>query len=407
MWLLIHKQLSGMVLIGKNSDDANGLLSDLQAELQFNELFKHDFGEQYNHGSWENGNFIIKDDIEFIALGRGQSPRGIRNRQKRPNYCVVDDIDDDEIVENQDRVKKTVRWIKGSLYGALRIKGARFVMVGNRIHKKSILARIVGDIDGKKKNKGVYHSKVYAIVNGKPAWHENYTVAVLQRKFEVMGYYLSQREFFHNPIVEGNIFKEAWIKWDKMPKLSEFDHIIAYFDPSYKAKTTDDFKAIKVWGKKGVYLYHLKAFLKQCSINDSVKWFYDFHESLPEDVICDYYMEEVFLQDLFFDDFDNEGKLRGYILPIRGDKRAKPDKLIRISALSPLWQRGWVIYNEAEKKDADMITGIEQLLALEKGSSVHDDGPDADEGAIWLLQKQGRDEAFTPRIGVRKHKEMW
>ena len=407
LWLHINKQLTGMVLVGKNETDAKGLLSDLQAEFQFNELFKHDFGEQYNLGSWENGNFIIKDNIEFIALGRGQSPRGIRNREKRPNYCVVDDIDDDEIVENPDRVRKVVQWIKGSLYGALRIKGSRFVLVGNRIHKKSILARIVGDIDGKPKNKSVYHSKVYAIENGKPAWYQNFTLADLQKKFERMGYYLSQREYFHNPIVEGNIFKDSWIKWDKIPKLSDFDELIAYFDPSYKSKTSNDYKAIKFWGKKGQYLYLIKVFLRQCSITEAVKWLYDLHESLPEDVICNYFMEDVFLQEMFFDDFDNEGTERGYILPIRGDKRAKPDKLVRISALAPLYSRGFIIYNEAEKKNPDMNVGIEQLLALEKGSSSHDDGPDADEGAIWILQKHARTESFTPSLGVRKHSQMW
>ena len=51
--------------------------------------------------------------------------------------------------------------------------------------------------------------------------------------------------------------------------------------------------------------------------------------------------------------------------------------------------------------DPDMQTGIDQTLALERGSTVHDDAPDADEAAIWFLQKQGRQERFTPRFGHR------
>ena len=46
-----------------------------------------------------------------------------------------------------------------------------------------------------------------------------------------------------------------------------------------------------------------------------------------------------------------------------------------------------------------MQTGIEQTLALERGSRIHDDAPDADEGAIWMLQRNSRQESFQPVFG--------
>ena len=48
-----------------------------------------------------------------------------------------------------------------------------------------------------------------------------------------------------------------------------------------------------------------------------------------------------------------------------------------------------------------MQVGIEQTLALERGSRVHDDAPDADEGAIWLLQRNSRQESVQPIIARR------
>lgn len=90
------------------------------------------------------------------------------------------------------------------------------------------------------------------------------------------------------------------------------------------------------------------------------------------------------------------------------DKRKKPDKLQRIEAVSPLWERGFVYYNEALKGMPDMEVGIEQTLALERGSRVHDDAPDADEGAIWLLQRNARQENFQPVFGKRPTaKNIW
>ena len=56
----------------------------------------------------------------------------------------------------------------------------------------------------------------------------------------------------------------------------------------------------------------------------------------------------------------------------------------------------------------DMQVGIEQTLSLERGSRVHDDAPDADEGAIWYLQRNTRQESFKPMFGARPtSKNIW
>nr|DAU97384.1 MAG TPA: DNA binding protein [Caudoviricetes sp.] len=115
-----------------------------------------------------------------------------------------------------------------------------------------------------------------------------------------------------------------------------------------------------------------------------------------------------FMQGVILDEVEAEGNLRGYQLPIMPDKRKKPDKLQRIEAVSPLWERGFVFYNEKLKESPDMQTGIEQTLALERGSRIHDDAPDADEGAIWMLQRNSRQESFQPVFGKRPTaKNIW
>lgn len=79
------------------------------------------------------------------------------------------------------------------------------------------------------------------------------------------------------------------------------------------------------------------------------------------------------------------GKKVGFQIAIRGDARKKPDKFQRIEALQPLFERGFVIFNEREKSHPGMMQLEEQLLMFEKGSRTHDDAPDALEGAVFLL----------------------
>lgn len=404
MWLMCQKkrEINVMVLVGKSEDSAQTLLGDIQAELQYNKRYIHDFGTKYNAGNWQEGEFVTSDGVAFFARGRGQSPRGLRYRNKRPDYIVIDDLDDDELCENDARVRKITEWVKEALFGAFGAEGGRFIMVGNLISKNSVLANIAA-------SKGVEVSQVNVLdKNGKSAWPEYWTEERIREKREFMGYRAFEKEYMNNPIKEGSVFRKDWIRWGRMLPLDKYEMIVAYCDPSFKGSTQNDYKAIKVWGKTGTELHHLFAFVRQCSVGEMVRWFYDLHERMPEGVICNYYIEANFLQDILLDEFDAEGRLRGYQLPIQADKRKKPDKFARIEAVSPLWERGFVKYNEKMKDDPDMLAGIEQTLSIEKGSRTHDDAPDADEGAIYILQKHTRKREYQPSIGFRRSpKNMW
>ena len=171
LWLKFQEtpSIHVMVVVGKSEESADTLLGDLQAELQYNKYLQRDFGEQYNAGSWETGQFVTRDGTAFFARGRGQSPRGLRYRERRPDYIVIDDLDDDELCQNESRVRILTDWVKEALFGALDGGRGRFIMVGNLISKNSVLAHIA-------KTPTVHLSRIDAIDrNGEPVWREKWT----------------------------------------------------------------------------------------------------------------------------------------------------------------------------------------------------------------------------------------
>lgn len=398
MWLMAqeHREINVMVLVGKSEDNAKTLLGDIQAELQYNQRYIHDFGEQYNAGSWEEGQFVTRSEVAFFARGRGQSPRGLRYRSHRPDYVIIDDLDDDELVESPARVSKLFDWVRSALFGTLDGGRGRFIMVGNLIAKNSVLAKWC-DIKSVHVTKvNIYDSK------GSISWASKWTPQEVKDIEDVVGYRAFQKEYMNNPIIEGAIFRNEWIRWGKRPAWSKFSEIVLYIDPSFKGSTKNDYKAAKLWGKAGTTLYHLRAFVRQSSVAEMVRWCYDLYEwSRAQGISVRWYMEANFMQDTILDEFRREGELRGYQLPITGDKRKKPDKFQRVEAISPLWERGFVVYDETQKDDPDMLAGIDQTLAFEKGMRGHDDAPDADEGAIWMLQRDTRAKSFNPSFGRR------
>lgn len=405
LWLMFQRLINVMVVVGKSEDSAIGLLSDIQAELEYNQRIIADFGEQKSMGNWLQGKFVTQSEVAFFARGRGQSPRGLRYKEARPDYIVIDDLDDDELCRNEKRVKDLTDWVREALFGALDVGRGRFIMVGNLISKTSVLANIAA-------TKGVYVSEIKAVdQEGEPVWKEKWTKEEAAEAREFMGYRSWQKEMMHNPIKDGSIFRQDWIRYRKAQELERYDNLIVYTDPSFKS-SNNDYKATVFLGQLlDGSIDVIRAMVRQCSVSEMVRWQYDLYEEfcLNDDSIpITFMMEANFMQDILLDEFAAEGELRGYQLPLIGDRRKKPDKLARIEAMSPLWERGYVWYNDAYKNTPDMETLIEQTLALERGSRVHDDGPDACEGGIWYLQKNVRKEAFKPRWGRRASpKNQW
>lgn len=404
IWLMFQEKrlINFMVIVGKSEDSAQRLLGDVQAELEFNLRLIADFGEQKNLGNWQDGEFATQSGVMFLACGRGQSPRGLRKREARPDYIVIDDLDDDELCRNERRVRELTDWIKEALFGALDVGRGRFIMVGNLISKTSVLANIAA-------TRGVYVSEVKAVdADGNPSWKEKWTKEEAQEYADFVGYRAWQKEMMHNPINEGTIFKDEWIRYKKLPALTKYKQIVCYTDPSFKATKSNDYKACRCWGKIGTELHLIDCYVRQDTVSGMVRWLYDLYERTRDTVSVQFYMEANFMQDTILDEFTTEGNIRGYQLPIMADKRKKPDKLQRIEAVSPLWERGFVWYNQALRDSKDMQVGIDQTIALERGSSAHDDAPDADEGAIFILQKNQRKSNIKPMMGRRpSHKNNW
>lgn len=434
LFLKCHGELKTMLLVGQTEKKAQRLIADIQVQLMGNQRFIQDYGTQVRQGSWQDLEFITNDGCAFFALGIGQSPRGTRNEENRPDYIVADDCDTKILSKNQARINEMVEWIYGDLIETFDIGNQRFLLVNNKPFKHSILGKVISDkftsqhitkltksffqktLNGLLKQYKTtaleaiqysvhgdwHHLKVNACApNFEPTWSEKYTVSYWQRKCESTIRRIWSGEFLNTPITEGVDFKEDWIQWEKIPPLHEMDHLVAYADPSWKNTKTSDYKAISFWGKKGRYLYKIKQYCRKDSITNFVAWFYNLHETLPSRVTCDYYMETNFMQDMILDEFAYEGDKREYQLPIRGDNRKKDDKYFRIQAMAPLYERGFIIYNIDEKESPDMKEATEQLLCIEPDYSTPDDAPDADEGAIFILQRSGRQRRNVIRTGKR------
>lgn len=416
---LAKNDLRFMLLIGETEPKAKKLLSSIQAQLQFNNRIKNDYGQRASAGDWAEGSFVTTDGVRFMSLGFGQNPRGAREQAERPDYIVVDDVDSKKSIHNDRIMRESVDYITEDVWGCFDSEDGsteRFVFANNNFHKNSITNRLkqyfipltpeggkVPSPSGRDREGIVFEilsvSAVKNLQGFTPEWEAKTSADYWREKFAKMPYRSFMREYMHTHIEDGAIFKYEDIKYKKPYKLNQYEALCFYGDLSYKENA--DYKALVLVGKKGKEFHILLAYMQQKSRAHCAKWLYDVYEQFNlQNVNIRYMIEGLFAMDEFVNDFDTEGEKRGYYIPVVADKRSKSEKFDRIESLSGHFERGNVFFNE-EQKNADMQTLIDQFLAFEKGSGAHDDGPDAVHGAFKYVNNRTRQTTSRYAFGER------
>jgi hypothetical protein len=406
---LVKHEIWFMLLVGATEEKAITLLSDIQANLKFNTRIINDYGEQFKHGDWSEGNFTTKNGIHFRAIGFGQDPRGFRHGSYRPHYIGCDDIDTLKRCNNDRLIREGIEYITGTLWGCFDKGKERFVFNNNLIHKNSFMAKLIelSVIANKEaKQSGLrqqfFHFKNKAVLddNFTPSWPAKYTADYWREKRASTPYRSWMREYMCTPLQDGAIFNPEWMQHKKMLPLSKYDALIVYGDLSYKDK--GDYKALVLVGKTGREFHVIHSFVKQTSRAVCAGWLYDLWEKRKLDKYnITFLIEGLFAQDEFVNDFDTEGDRRGYYVPVVADKQTKGNKFDRVESMAGHFERLNVWFNEDEANYAGQVNLIDQLLAFEKGSGANDDGPDALQSAIANLNKTTFVAQFDLRIKPR------
>jgi len=388
----VKKDLNFMLLIGENEQKAKKLISDIQAELMYNTKLEADYGHRFKLGDWANGDFSTLDDVHFHALGIGQSPRGIRNMEKRPDYISVDDVDTKKRSKNPKLVKELFEYLKEDIWGTFGAGNRRYIQCNNRFSKTSVIQymsdhfEVVRQDYLERKREPKHHIMVVKAIqdSGASGWPENYSLEYWEELRKDIGERAFQREYQDNPIEEGTVFKNEWLNYKKLPPLHEYEQLIVYGDLSYK--DTGDFKALLLVGRVGKEFHVIRAFVRRSSRAMVAMWLYDLYEEIKlQKYNIRYKVEGSFAQDMFVDDFDKEGDRRGYYIPVVADKKSKANKEERIESMTGYFERGNVFFNKEQKGTNDFQELEDQILAFEKGSLVNDDAPDCLQSAIQEL----------------------
>jgi hypothetical protein len=365
------------------------LLEPYRAQLDSNQRIINDYGVQKIVGKWSDTEFRTKKGVVFRALGAGQSPRGTRNENIRPDVILIDDIDTDQDCLNPDIIKKKVEWIFDALIPTRSISIPLLIIAcGNIIAEYCCMTEM-----SKKADKT---DIINIRTNGKSSWPEKNSEDHIDRVLSIMPYSSIQKEYFNTPMTAGRIFKS--LAYDRVPLLATMEQLIVYGDPSTSNQESKNssFKVVALLGRKQNITYVIKVFCKQCGQSEFIQAYYDMHALVTAaGCTAQYYMECNSLQEGFFDsfyepEFKRISRLKGVPVYIQKDQRPKANKYTRIEAtLHPPYKLGWLIFNIKEEENEHMQETDGQFKSVSPTYKGAVDAPDCIEGGYKILDRRG------------------
>jgi hypothetical protein len=400
------------LFVSSSFDAACDLLKPYMLNYEANQRIIAYYGEQKLFGAWESGDFTTRSGARYVALGAGQSPRGKKNENLRPDSIVCTDLDTDEDCRNKDVIDKRFDWLERALYMTRSIsKPLLFLVLGNIIARDCCVTRAAKRAD---------HHDIVNIrdKHGRSSWLAKNSEEMVDRVLSKMSTKAQQAECFNNPVSEGDIFKEE--TWGEIPPLHKFSFLIAYGDPSPSNNVSDrknSTKALWLIGAMDGKFYVITGYLDRVINDEFVNWFYFIKDYVNSRTQIYNYIENNTLQDPFFEQvfmplFYQKGNERGHHIGIIPDARKKPDKFSRIEGnLDPLYRSGRLIFNIKEKNNPHMQKLIEQFKLFSPSMKAPADGPDAVEGAVFIANNKvltitGQGESLISGFGKGRNNRL-
>lgn len=381
LWQLVRKAFRYEVVICATDGLVEDTFDFFRTELENNQNLIYDF-EIVQGSTWRLTELVIhvgEHLCKMEGLGAGVKIRGKNFLSYRPDFIIVDDIENDEQVESKAQRDKLERWFKKAIMKLpARKKRYRLFVVGTVLHNDSLLMRL------SKRNDFVFYN--FPLVLQFPHDMGNTDAINLDGlilddpeidEMEVMMEYVEDKdsfmsEFQNQPISKEGLLFEGYVLFDTMPKC---DVYYLGLDPSMGKKKGDYF-GIAVIGKKDHQFY---ASVKGYRVSPVklipriIALYAKYQKIAPTTIAC----ETVQFQEFFKDVLKKEALDIGIPLAVKELRNTAP-KALRIDSIAPLINDGTI---EVCSQDPLLIEELETYP-----SSAHDDLLDALEMAYRLFR---------------------
>lgn len=337
-------QFHNGLIIGESHDRAVERLAAIKFELEQNDTITSIFGPMVGP-IWQSAKVELANGVVIQAMGRGQSLRGAKHLDRRPDRVFCDDLEDEESVATPESRKKTVSWFTKALLPAL-APGAKVRVAATPLDRAALAVVLFNDPAWRDASVKVPIERANP-ETGEPEslWPERFPLSKIHelrdayRRLGQMDAYM-QEYMCEAEDASTKVFTAAMLRVE--PTVRTWQPVYAFYDPARTTNTKSATTGRAIWSWVGhrLIIWELDgAVLKPDEMIDDMFRVDDTYNPIAIGVEEDG-LNEFILQPLRQRQVD-----RSHPLPVRA-MRAPKGKLDFIKSLQPFFKAGEVIFTQ-------------------------------------------------------------
>jgi hypothetical protein len=385
--------IRNVLILGSNSDRANDRLRSIKHEIETNELLIQLYGELVGT-TWNEAKVVLANGVVLQAFGRGQSLRGVKHLDSRPDFCFADDIEEEEHVRTPEARQETLSWFMSVVLPALD-KGARVRVNATPLDRDALpltLARQPG-----------WQTRIYPIEHVDKhgdrvaTWPARFPLTWVDEKrqeYHALGMaHEYEREYMcraEDPARK--VFTSAMFKIE--PRVRSWQPTFAFYDPARTVKTTSATTGWACWSWIGSKLIVWDGGAESWRPDEMIAHMFRLDEEFAPVAIG---VEETGLNEFLMQPLRQEQLKRAYLIPVEA-WNAPRGKLEFIRGLQPFFNAGEVVLAKDIPAKAQFLSyptgkidfpnALAYALKMRPGQVIYDEFSGANVGDELLIRSR-------------------
>jgi hypothetical protein len=374
----LTRQFHNCIVLGETYERAVERLRSIKHELETNPLIDELFGDQVG-SIWSEAKIQLNNGAIIQAFGRGQSLRGSKHLDHRPDRAFADDIENEDSCATPEAIEKTKQWLLATVLPALE-PGALVRVNGTPLHPRSVICQLAADPG--------WINRVYPVVHITPAgeeqptWPDRFPLAAvhkLRHDYQRMGmaHAFAQEFLCQAEDPASKPFTNALFRVE--PTVRTWHAVYAMCDPARSVRTTSASTGCAAWSWLANRLIVWDAYCGFWQPDEIVAEIFRLDATYSPVLIG---IERDGLEEFIMQPLRHEQIKRGYSIPVRPMK-APAGKLSFITGLQPYFKAGELIFAKdcpAAREQflnfpsgrIDIPNALAYALAMRPGQPVYD-----------------------------------
>lgn len=403
------------IIIGSSWERAVERLRSIRHELESNERIAELFGNQVGV-TWTESRIVLSNGVAIQAYGRGQSLRGVKHYDARPDECLCDDFEEEDSVRSEESIQRCISWFYAVLLPSLDPK-ARIDILGTPMDPNSVLVQLEKDPEWNVLKVPIEYMDDDGVMRS--SWESRFPkeqIDAMRERYERKGLLreYNQEYMCRAEAITDKVFHASHIQ--VIPQQRRWQPVYAIYDPArtVKEKSAHTGKIVAGWVGNKLTVWEASGnFWKPDEIFEDI--FKVQEQYSPVEIA----VEENSLEEFIMQPLRSMAAKRGITLPIRS-LRAPKGKLDFIKGLAPYFSSGEIVFAK-EFPDLreqllnfpsgriDVPNALAYMMKVRNGMVIYEDFSEhhvvnelfADSTQIWIAVNS--DEIRTSAVAVQYH----